>query len=132
MREIGQILGENVRALMQKRFGKINVTRLAQAPGMSVGVAGRIKDGGVVQTNKLADAAAALGVEPWQLLVPGLDPDSLPRLANDETGWPFDLVNQQRYLALSKRARDLAQGYLMRVIEDLEASEKKQGNGTTG
>lgn len=127
---IGKIVAANAEALMVKHYGKVNVSQLAAQEGLSVGVAGRIKAGAVIQTNKLEALAVAFSLEPWQVLVPGLDPEAPPRLAGDASEWPLDMVDKRRYLGLSKRARDLAQGYLLRIIEDLEAKEKKASNGS--
>lgn len=126
MKKVGEILAANATALMAKKYGKVNVTKLAGEPGLSVGVAGRIKNGENVQLDSIQAFAKAFGLEPWQALVPNLEVESPPKLGGSASEWPLDMVDKTRYLALSRRSRDFAQGYLLRVIEDLELKENKK------
>ena len=76
-------LCENVSRLMEHRYGGENLTRLANEAKFGPGSATRLKEQktsvGVDLVDKLAKY---FGLEPWQLLVPGLDPKAKPRLGN--------------------------------------------------
>ena len=75
------VVWRSVSALMQKHYGKENLTRLAKEAGIGPGSASRLKECktslGVELVDKLA---AAFHVEAWQLMVPGFDPNNLPTL----------------------------------------------------
>lgn len=68
-----------VGALMRKRFGGENLNRLAREAKFGLATASRMKaqetSVGLETLDKLADA---FDVEPWQLLVPGFNPDAPP------------------------------------------------------
>lgn len=72
MTKLSDILAANAKVLMNRKYGKLNVSRLAAEKNLSVGVAGRIKDAKVVQVDSLEACAEAFSMEPWQMLVPDL------------------------------------------------------------
>lgn len=86
---------DNVRAILGLKKGEAGIQKLKEL-GISNGNAQRILGG---ETNLglglLADLAQALHVEPWQLCVPGLDPDRLPRLHEAKVRWPFRRIDQE-------------------------------------
>lgn len=79
------ILGANVRALMaaNKRLDTIKKVSVESGGVLSNGKVGRITAAShVTDVDAIGELARVFGVEPWQLLVPGLDPGSLPMLAS--------------------------------------------------
>lgn len=89
-----------VQALMNKHFGDENLNRLARVAKFGPGTASRLKAQATsVGLDTLDKLAQAFSVEPWQLLVPGFDPDAPPGGAQP-----------------SPMARDIAQ--MLDAIED--------------
>lgn len=122
-----EVLWANVSRLMCKKYGKENLTRLATEAKIGPGSATRIKDRQTsVGLDVLDSVASALGVEPWQLMVPELDPEALPALGGDSGGWPMPMVDRGRFIELSKESRIFVQGYLQRLIEEREASVNRK------
>ena len=74
-------LWTNIQTLMRHRYGRENLTRLARECKFGPATSSRLKSMETSVTletlNKIADT---FGVEPWQLLVPGLSATSLPAL----------------------------------------------------
>lgn len=131
------VLRENVIALIAYRDGvppgQVGVTRL-KALGFANGTAqrllGREQD---VNFEALQTLADGLGLEPWQLLVPGIDPAATPTLTGDTKPWAFPMVDEERYLALTPDARNFVQGKLASSIEEQElraaSRQPRLGNG---
>lgn len=68
-----------VQALMNKRYGRENLNQLARDAKVGNGTAMRLKTQETsVGLDILDKLAQTFDVEPWQLLTPGFDPDSLP------------------------------------------------------
>jgi transcriptional regulator with XRE-family HTH domain len=81
-------LWENVSALMRRRYGGENLTRLAKEAKVGPGSATRLKEQRTSVGIDILDKLARLfKVEPWQLLAPGLD----ERLPSEPaaTPWPI-------------------------------------------
>ena len=113
MPNVRAILRENVLSLLKRRTGELRgnesgVSRL-KSLGVTHGTAQRALDGSTsIGIALLAELAAALDVQPWQLLVPGLDPNELPTLGT--RAWPLTLIDESEYRALSPEGRAFAQG----------------------
>ena len=79
-------LWENLRAVMLKEWGEENLNRLARSCKIGAGTAARIKEQktsvGLETLEKIADH---FHLAPWQLLVPGLDPEN-PPVIHQSTG----------------------------------------------
>jgi hypothetical protein len=85
--DLKPLLWSNLSELMKARWGRENLTRLRGASagdesGLFAGATGtRLKAQDTsVGIDVVAACAHSLGVQPWQLLVPDLDPASMPRL----------------------------------------------------
>ena len=114
-----KVLWENVSRLMVKRYGKENLTRLAADSGVGPGTCTRIKVQSTSVGLEVVEAVAkALDAEPWQMLVPDLDPYNLPSLSGDSGQWPMPMVSKDRFLSLPADDRVFIQGYLHRMIEE--------------
>lgn len=75
------VLWANCKALMHHRYGRENLTKFAADCGMSPGNASRIKAAQTsVGIDLLAQIASAFDLDPWMLLVPGLDAAHKPVL----------------------------------------------------
>lgn len=97
------VLWANVQALMDARYGKENLTRLAADAKIGPGTATRIKEQRTsIGLDVLEQIAQAFGIEPWQLLVPGMDASNPPvlRVANN--------AERELYERLLKAAKDLS------------------------
>jgi hypothetical protein len=78
---IRSIVAENMAALMRARWHEENTNRLARDSKMGAATIQRIKDQTAdFRVEAIAKIAAALHVDPWQLLVPDLNPETMPRL----------------------------------------------------
>lgn len=81
-RPVSQILWENVKALMLHVYHEENLNKLAKEAKFSPGTSSRLKEQKtavrVSTLDKLASAFKPLKLQPWQLLVPDLDPARLP------------------------------------------------------
>ncbi len=73
-KSIRSVLWANVRALMINRYGEENLNRLAREAKLGPGTASRIKEARTsVGLNVIDKIARTFGVEPWQLIAPGMD-----------------------------------------------------------
>ena len=76
------LLWANVSALMVKHYGKENLNRLARECSIGLATAQRIKQQQTsVGVEVLEKLAQRFSLEPWQLLVPGFDPNHMPTLS---------------------------------------------------
>jgi hypothetical protein len=103
--DLKRVLWDNLVALMCKHWGGENLTRLAREAECGPGTASRIKAQETsVGIDVLTKLAGPFDLQPWQLLVPGLDPEHPPTLkpVTDEERQLFE-----RLLADTQRLRDL-------------------------
>lgn len=71
------ILGINVTSVMERRH--LSVRDMSERSGIPTGTVGRAKLGSTpLRLDYVEKLARAVGLEPWQLLCPGLDPDKPP------------------------------------------------------
>lgn len=124
------ILWNNIVALMRHSYGKENINQLHKESKVSLATFTRIKQQGTsVGIDIVGQVAAAFGLEAWQLLVPDLDPESVPTLEGESESWPFEAPLHARLMALSLKSRHMVEAWLHRNIEEREAIE---GNRKTG
>lgn len=123
-------LRENVRAIIAFRAGirpeDVGVSRVIQLNlpnGTAQRLLGTDSD---LRMDTIDVIARGLGVESWQLLVPSLDPAKLPVIAGDTKPWPFQMVDEPRYRALSPESRAYVQAKMDAAIEQREMQEKTQ------
>lgn len=79
------VLAENLKALMAERADRSTLAKIIEASRgrLSNGKLGRIRSAShATDVDALGDLAKVFGMEPWQLLVPNLNPKALPRLAD--------------------------------------------------
>lgn len=75
------VLWKSVSALMQKHYGKENLTRLAKDCKIGPGSASRIKERKTSVGLDIIDSIAKhFHIQPWELLVPAFDPGNRPTL----------------------------------------------------
>lgn len=124
---------ENVRRALGHRLGRPVVggqsgIHLLTKKGLSTGNASRALFGNSgVHLERVLQVAEALGVEPWQLLVPGYDPAAPPGLTEDPTAWPFEMVDRANYQKLDKKGRAAVQAKFDLLIEqELERGKTKR------
>lgn len=76
-----ETLWRNVSALMHQHWGKEHLARLQREAGIALGTVSRLKACETsVGLDVLERVASVFGLQPWQLLVPGLDPANPPTL----------------------------------------------------
>lgn len=96
-------LWSNVQSLMLKHWGAENLNRLARECGFGPGTAARIKDQktsvGLDTLEKIADH---FHIAVWQLLVPGMDPESPPALL------PVSAVERRLYEKIKTAVKEIA------------------------
>ncbi|WP_323011526.1 helix-turn-helix transcriptional regulator [Castellaniella sp.] len=87
------------------RYPQLEV--IASRTGVSKSTIARARTGETaLKIDNLEDLAKAFGMEAWQLLVPGVEPDKPPILVDSPevaatTAWPFaDIVSLEEYRSL--------------------------------
>lgn len=100
------ILWENVSALMKHRYGRENLTRLAADCKLGPGTATRIKE---QKTSVGLDVLEKIGrhfdLDPWQLLVPGMEADNPPVIATPT-------AEHQQFIERLRRTQEAIAGVL--------------------
>lgn len=125
------IIRDNVRALLGLEEGQSGVQRLIDM-GVPNGNAQRVLSGiASVGVDTVAQIASALGFQPWQLLVPNLDPADLPSTDSREFRWPFRRVDPDQVLGLVGSAAAAVETGLLVALAAAGISPRKR-NGTNG
>jgi len=76
-----KVLAQNLNALLNSRIGPSNQSELKRKSGVAQSTIGRVIRGEVSATvDTLGQIAKCYGLEPWQLLVAGMDPKNAPVL----------------------------------------------------
>lgn len=110
------VLWANVSALMRERYGKENLTQLATDAKVGPGTASRLKAMDTfAQLDTIEKIAAAFGLQPWQLLVPGLEPGNPPVLRDAS---PAERKLYRKFIAFQRAMQ----------AEDAEESERHLGH----
>lgn len=123
MHAIKATIRENLLALLRFEKGELppgenGTSRLAKLAGKKGSWGQRLLDETDIGISVLADAAHMFGLQPWQLLVPGLDPGRKPALSGDASAWPFPMVSQADYWALPPEDRAWVQAKLDSAIRE--------------
>ncbi|WP_137860779.1 helix-turn-helix transcriptional regulator [Variovorax sp. 3P27G3] len=121
------VLWENIATLMKAKYGRENLTRLATEAKVGPGTVSRIK---AHETSVGLDVVEAIArifkLEPWQLLVPGLDATSLPTLSTGSAAWPFPSLDRNAVFALPPEKRGKIEGYIESVLESARVTENRK------
>jgi transcriptional regulator with XRE-family HTH domain len=97
-------LAANLKALMQQHANLNTLPKLIQRTGMTNGTLDRIRRAAVsVGVDELEKLAQAFELQPWQLLVEGLDPGNPPVLAQQSVS------ERELYARLRSAAEAVAQ-----------------------
>lgn len=122
------VLAENVRAAMAaKGMKQQHVAALAKQKGMPIDqtTVGRIARAEIPTTvEKLQALAAGLGLEPWQLLLDGLDMKHLPQLGGDLAADEQQLLGD--YRTASSRWK-ISVRYMAGLRQDDEQEQVAEG-----
>lgn len=127
VKELSVIVAANVRALLGIKDGESGVGALI-GKGMSNGNAQRVLEGATdFQISRVADLARMLGVEPWQMLVPGMNPADRPRLVfgDKQPGWPFDFA-YERFSELRDKEKGMVEYAARSELERIEIERKRK------
>lgn len=77
-----RVIWENLTALMESHWGAVNLNQLAREAGIGPASVTRIKNQETsIGIDVLEKLASIFDLQPWQLLVPGLNPGNLPVLS---------------------------------------------------
>lgn len=123
--EIKDTLRSNLLALLKSDAGgdfapgENGTSRLAARANKKTSWGQRLLNDTDSSLSSLADAAKAFGLQPWQLLVPNLDPARLPALSGDSSAWPFPMVSREEYEQLPHDHRVCVQSKLDSAISRL-------------
>lgn len=100
-----KVLWKSVSALMKKHYGGENLTRLARDCGFGPGTSTRLKETKTSVGLEVIDKIAKhFHVEPWQLLIPGFNPDNMPTLQ------PLSEQERKLYERLAEVAKEIKEG----------------------
>lgn len=122
-----QVLSANLRALMATRPDLDVIKKVVKVSGLSNGKVGRIYAAShTTDIDTLADLAEAFGLEPWQLLVPDLNPQRIPELSTTP------LLEQVRSL-VQKGLAQSGEDYQKQVqaVSSTEAKPRKTAGQAT-
>lgn len=99
-----EVLSANLKRLMEAHPGLSTIKKVAQRSTLSNGKVGRIYAAShTTDIDALRQIAHAFDLEPWQLLVEGLNPDALPALAGP------DLLHEiRRLVTVAQRESSLS------------------------
>jgi hypothetical protein len=126
--DIKLTIRDNVRRLLNLQDDAAGVKRLIDL-GFPNGTAQRILGGttsiGVDQLDLLADR---LKVEPWQLCLPGLDPDRRPTLEPASFRWPFRRIDPDVITGLTGMAASQIENGLLASLATIGLSPSKPGS----
>ena len=131
MSSIKATLRANLKALLEKEAGRAlpegqnGITALAKRAGRATSWAQRLLDDTDTSMSKLEEVAEVFGLQPWQLLVPGFDPNTPPGLSDDPR-WPLPYVKRKDYEALPGDDRVYCQAKMQAAIEERAAA--RSGN----
>ena len=120
-RSVKDVVRDNVLALLTHVGGPLpagqsGVTRLKNM-GVAQGTAQRVLGGETsIGIDVLQQIAELFKLEPWQLLVPGLDPARVPGLTADTRAWPLPMVDRAAFYELGADDRAYVQGVLDEAI----------------
>lgn len=121
-----EIIRDNVRTLLDVPPGKSGVAKLMEK-GFANGTAQRILSAETsIGVDVLADLARKLGVEPWQLCVPGLDPERRPTLEPVTFRWPFHNIDPESIMDLVGVPAQNVENGLLAALAALGISPRKR------
>lgn len=125
-------LRENVSNLMKSRYGGENLTRLAADAKVGPGTVTRIKEQETsIGIDLIAKVARVFKLDPWQLLVPDLDPKRAPSLQQEHDSWPFPGIERARFDGLTHDQKIEIQGLVRVRIEKFESDPRDPSAGQT-
>ena len=121
MSDTKKTIWANYCRVMSARHGVTTKGQLAKKAGFAPATATRLTVGetdfGIDKLEGMADAAK---VQPWQLLIPDMDPKQPPQLVDPENAWPLQIAPGQ-WRALPPESQNLVHGYIGRVVEEQDA-----------
>lgn len=123
MDEIKATIRANLLALLRAEEGELSpgengTTRLAKRASKKGSWGQRLLDETDIGVSVVAEAARMFGLQPWQLLVPKLDPAARPALSGDASAWPFPMVRADGYWALPPEDRAWVQSKIDSAIQE--------------
>ena len=115
--DLKRIVADNLLAMLGIAEGERGATAALIKRGISNGDATRALQGQTsIGLDKLAELAAAVGCEPWQLCVPSLDPDRLPTTEPAPFRWPFHQVDPEVITGLAGASAQAVENGLLATL----------------
>jgi len=123
MDEIKATIRENLLSLLEAVEGPLpsgenGTTRLAKLAKKKGSWGQRLLNDTDIGVSVVAEAAKMFGLQPWQLLVPKLDPAAKPTLSGDASAWPFPMVKSAGYWSLPPEDRAWVQSKIDSAIQE--------------
>lgn len=126
--DIKIVVRDNVRALLRLSPTESGVSKLIDL-GIPNGSAQRVLKGETsVGLDVMSELARVLKVSPWQLCVPGIDPDRLPDIEPRSFRWPFRQIDPEAITNLvGTKASAVEQGLLIALAAAGVSPRKRDG-----
>lgn len=112
-----------------KRYPKLEA--LAAKSGVGKSTIARARNGeNALRIDNLEDIARAFNLEPWQMLVDGVDPTDPPKLRDEgatHSSWPFaGVISEDDYMSLPEDAKEAIREFVeMKVANSAKHFRKK-------
>lgn len=114
--DLKKVIRDNVRTLLALAPADKGIAALVQL-GFSNGTAQRLMGGETsLGVELLQQLAERLKVEPWQLCVPGLNPEAMPRLEPLGFRWPFRRIDPETITSLVGTAAQNVENGLLAAL----------------
>jgi hypothetical protein len=126
-------LWKNICALMESPEGREpSIDDVTSRTKVGRGTVQRIKEGNTsCGLDVVTKISGAFGIEPWQLLVPNIDPHRLPRLDEEPLRWPFRNVDRELIAGLVGSPAIAVENGLLVALAAAGISPRKR-TGTLG
>ena len=131
-KDVKQLLADNLDKFIGDAHGTAFSSNLdfENQKGIPQSTTGRARGrSNAIKIDSLEKIAAALGLEPWQLLHPDVSPQKSPVVQEGEEGFLFKRLTAERFNALDPEVRLFLEGRFLQLLEEEEALLKKRTAG---
>lgn len=127
MEDLKLVLRDNLRRLLKLLPGESGVAQLMAKTGFKNGTAQRLLAAETsIGLDVLSQLARGFDLQPWQLLVQGLDPENLPALHQPSTRWPFRRIDHEAVASLTGTQAQSVEIGLLAAMAAAGAPVRKQ------
>lgn len=132
-KKVIQTLSQTLRRLVGEgqRYPKLEA--LAARSGVSKSTIARARNAeNALRIDNLEDLARAYNLEPWQMLVDGVDPTDPPRLSSQSEAspsWPFaGVISEQEYESLPKEAKEAIREFVEMKVRNSRQTFRREAS----